>query len=85
MYESRSLFTQANFLLLHHLRLVEVGHSILDVCIFLWIGLAGAVGFEELLDAGVSRVDIATTLLNNTILSLNFFEQVRYFGRQVCD
>lgn len=81
MYESRSFFTQADFLLLHDLRLVEVGHNILDVCIFLWIGLAGAIGFEELLDAGVPRVGIATTLLNNAILGLNFFKQVRYFGR----
>ena len=81
MYEGCSFFTQANLLLLNDLRLVEIGHHILDVRIFLWIGLAGAIGFQEFLDAGVSSVDIATTLLNNAILSLNLFKQVRYFGR----
>ena len=81
MYQGRSFLTQANFLLLDDLRLVEVGHNILDACIFLWIGLASAIGFQELLDAAVSGVDIATTLLNDAILGLNLFKQVRYFSR----
>lgn len=73
-YESCSLLTQADFLLLDNLRLVEIGHGILDIRVLLWIGLAGPVGLKELLNAVVSRVDYTAALLDDSIFGLDLLE-----------
>ena len=84
-YEYCGFLTQAYFLLLNDLRLIEAGHNVLHICVLLRIDLTSTIGFDELLDAVISCIDNAATLLDQAILGLDLFEQVRYFGGQICD
>lgn len=84
-YKSSSLFAQANFLLLDSLRLVEIRLDVLHVRLLLGIGMAGTIGSYESLYVVVPSVDGTTTFLDNAIFGLDFFEQMRYFGGQICD
>lgn len=76
--------TQADLLLLHGLSLFKIHHDILRVRFFFRVGLAGAIGLEELLDAAVTHDDHVAAFLHHAVFGLNFFQQVRDLGGQVC-
>lgn len=86
-YKVSRFITQVNLLLLHRLSLFKIHHDILGVRFFFRVGLAGAIGLEEFLDAAVAHDDHVATFLYHAVFGLNFFQQVRDLGGQVrhCD
>ena len=82
-YQVSRFLAEADFFLLHHLCLVEIGHDTLGVHVVVGVGLPHAVRFEGFLDAAIARGDGVAAFLDDAVLGLNFFEQVGNFGGEI--
>ena len=84
-HEHASLLAQPNFLLLNHLRLVEVRNDGLGIGVLFRVRLPGTILLQEFLNTGVTRVDNVATFLDDSIFGFYFFQKMSDFGRKICD
>ncbi|KAL8957216.1 MAG: hypothetical protein Q9193_005457, partial [Seirophora villosa] len=76
-------FAEADFLFLEDLGFVVVREDGFGVGFVFGVFLAGAVGFEEFLDAGVAGGGIGSAFLDDAVFGLDFFEEVSDFSGQI--
>lgn len=79
-YEQGGFFTESNFFVLDGSGFVKIGENGFGVDVFFWVCLAGAVGFEEFLNAVVAHVDGGTAFLDYSVFGVDLFHQVSYLG-----
>jgi len=79
-----SLFTQATFLGLQDLALVEAVVNRLGESVFLWVRHVATVQTHPLLECSITFVDFVLVRQNLVVFGLDLLEQVSYFSRSVC-
>lgn len=83
--EDGGALAEAYFFFLEYVGFVVVCEDGFGVGFVFWVFLAGAVGFEEFLDAGVVGGDVRSAFLDDAVFGLDFFEEMSYFGGQIGD